>query len=103
MLTRPMGEKGGVTLFGTKPGDHELLSLHLSSEYPTLMEAKGNAVNIWTRRPDRDNHLWDTLIGASVAASLEGLSPLASLGGKPVEPKRKRMSFAEAYRAKWGG
>jgi hypothetical protein len=100
MLTRPMGQKGGVTLPGDRPAEHELLCLHLASEYPTATEAKGNAVNVWARRPDRENHLWDTLVGNAVAASLEGLSPLAAFGGgvKPP-PKRRRMSMAEMQRA----
>jgi phage terminase large subunit GpA-like protein len=100
MLTRPMGTKGGVSLWGRKPVDHELLAIHCSSENPVQTEAKGNAVNIWTRRPDRENHLWDCLVGSCVAASLEGLSPLASLGGAVhVRPPKERKSMAEMQSA----
>jgi hypothetical protein len=95
MLTRSMGARGGVTLYGQRAIDHELLALHLASEYPTRMEGKGRALDVWARRPDRDNHLWDTLIGASVAASVEGLSPLASVGGNPVIKKRAYVTIAE--------
>jgi hypothetical protein len=93
MLTRPMGQRGGVSLFGDRPVEHELLAMHLSSEYPTAVEAKGRTVNVWTRRADQDNHLWDALIGAAVAASLEGISPLSALGA-PRERSRTRVSFA---------
>jgi hypothetical protein len=93
MLTRPMGQRGGVLLFGDRPAEHELLVMHLSSEYPTAMEAKGRSVNVWTRRADQDNHLFDCLIGAAVGASLEGISPLSALGA-PRERPRPRVSFA---------
>jgi hypothetical protein len=93
MLVRPMGSPGGVKLFGVRPIEHEFLASHLASETSTLVEANGRKVNQWDRRPDRENHLFDCLIGNAVAASMEGLSPLSSLGaGKPIE-KPKRKSF----------
>ena len=102
MLTRPLGQKGGVTLFGDRPADHELLALHLSSEYPVLTEAKGAAVNEWTRRVDRENHLFDCLTGACVAASLEGISPPGSLGEMVNPPKRPRLKMSDLQRAARG-
>jgi hypothetical protein len=96
MLTRPMGERGGVTLWGDRPVEHELLALHLSSETATPTTAKGVTVSMWARKADRENHLLDCLTGAAVAASLEGLSPLAQLGGNlPVRPKRRYVSISE--------
>jgi hypothetical protein len=101
MLTRPMGEKGGIVLWGDKAQEHENLALHLSSEYPTRTEAKGNVVNVWARRADRDNHMLDAVCGCAVAASLEGLSPLTALGAstKPAIGARKRVSFSAMQRA----
>lgn len=100
-LNRPMGSPGGVVLFGDRPVEHELIASHLSSEYPTRTEAKGRAVDVWTRRPDRENHWLDCLVGAAVAASVEGLSPLAAIGGAAPKPKRKRVSFSEMQRKAW--
>lgn len=97
MLTRPRGTKGGIELFGDRPVDHELIGQHLASEYPTRTEARGTAVNVWSRRPDRENHWLDCLVGCAVGANLEGLSPLAALGIKREEP-RKRVSFSELQR-----
>jgi hypothetical protein len=103
MLTRPMGEKGLMTLFGDRQAVHELLALQLTSEFPTRTEAKGNTVNIWSRRPDRDNHWLDCAVGCSVAASLEGISPLSVVGGgRPTRQERKRVSFKQMYEAKHG-
>lgn len=98
MLTRPMGARGGVTLYGSRPVDHELLAAHLTAEFPTRVEAKGTAVDVWQRRPDAENHLLDALVGACVCASFEGLSPMASLGAKSTTAKRQRVSFAEMQR-----
>jgi phage terminase large subunit GpA-like protein len=106
MLSRQMGSKGGITLYGRRPIDHELLAAHLASEYPTCVEARGNAVNVWTRRPDQENHLLDCLIGCAVAASVEGLSPLATIGGRAPRPRRELPSVAEAVASRrmlgWG-
>jgi hypothetical protein len=100
MLARPMGLKAGVTLFGDRPADHELLALHLTSELPTRVEAKGRSVNVWSRRADRENHLLDCLVGAAVAATLEGVSPLFAISGAPVvRQERKRVSFAAQHAA----
>ena len=87
MLTRPMGSRGGVTLAGPRAADHAMLGMHLSSEVPTPTSAKGVTVNLWTRIPNRDNHLWDCLVGAAVAASVGGLRPLARVAGPaPTTP-----------------
>jgi hypothetical protein len=95
MLTRPMGTKGGVMLFGRKPVDHELLALQLSSEYPTRTEARGVSLDVWARLPDRDNHLFDCLVGSALAASFEGLSPLVGLGATQAAAPRKRIDITE--------
>jgi hypothetical protein len=96
MLVRPMGERGGITLYGDSPGEHELLAHHLSSEVPVATTAMGRTVNCWTKLPNKENHLLDALCGCVTAASLEGFSPLNALAGKPVERQKKpRASFAE--------
>jgi hypothetical protein len=100
MLTRAMGERGGVTFFGDRPSHHELLALHLSSEYPVLVESRGQKVHEWKRYADRENHLLDALVGASLAASMEGLSPLTAMGASPASPpKKNRISFADLQRS----
>lgn len=101
MLTRARGTSGGIELFGDRPIDHEMIASHLSSEYPNreTSETKGTSATVWSRRPDRENHWFDCLVGCAVAASVEGLSPLASLGIRREEP-RQRVSFRELQRRK---
>jgi hypothetical protein len=99
MLTRALGLKGGVSQYGSKPAEHELLGSHLASEYPVLTQASGRSVNVWKKFADRENHWWDGLVGCLVGGSFEGLNPLASIGGpRAVEKKRPRRNFADEQR-----
>ncbi len=61
-------------------GDHDLLLEHLTAEYPVRTEARGRVVDEW-KMAGRDNHWWDCLVGAAVAASITGLQPTASEAG----------------------
>jgi len=89
MLTRPVGMAQSVSLFGERH-DHELLAMHLCSEYPTRVEATatGNTVNVWSRKPNADNHLFDCLIGAAVAASTCGCGQAVPIP-RPRPPRRR--------------
>lgn len=83
-------------------GDHDLLAEHFTAEYPVRTEARGRTVDEWKMPPGKDNHWWDCLVGAAVAASVTGLSPsgteaggrrrrkvvMPKNGGKKIEVKR---------------
>jgi hypothetical protein len=98
MMTRSMGTRGCLMLFGDSAAEHELMALHLCSEFPTRVEGKGRTVDVWARRPDAENHLLDGALGCLVAASLEGVTPVAGLNGDPARAPRRRVSFAELQR-----
>ena len=70
-------------------GNHEMLIEHLVSEFPVRVEARGRSVDEW-KSVARENHFWDCLVGAAVAASITGLEPAASEGGFR---KRKKVSI----------
>jgi hypothetical protein len=70
-------------------GNHEMLIEHLVAEFPVRVEARGRSVDEW-KSVARENHLWDCLVGAAVAASITGLEPAASEGGFR---KRKKVSI----------
>ena len=70
-------------------GSHEMLIEHLVSEFPVRVEARGRSVDEW-KSVARENHFWDCLVGAAVAASITGLEPAASEGGFR---KRKRVAI----------
>jgi len=97
-LKTPLGSRGCLRLFGEPGVDHSLYADHLTSEYRTEASGRGRVVEEWKIRPDRvDNHYWDTLVMAAVAASVSGLvwSPLLA-----VEGVQRRQTVAEMLERK---
>ena len=70
-------------------GQHDLLLDHLTSEFPVRVEARGRVVDEW-RGTARENHWWDCLVGAAVAASISGLQPA---GGEAATRRRKKVAI----------
>jgi len=64
-------------------GEHDMLWDHLTNEYPVRTEsARGRTVDEWKLSGNRfENHWWDCLVGAAVAASITGVSPAATETG----------------------
>ena len=64
-------------------GEHDLLFDHLTNEYPVRTEsARGRTVDEWKLSGTRfENHWWDCIVGAAVAASIAGVSPAATETG----------------------
>ncbi|TWT47188.1 terminase gpA endonuclease subunit [Botrimarina hoheduenensis] len=88
-----MGDAGCLSLYGAKPATHRLLAEHLTAEHRVRTEGRGRTVDEWKLRPQRaDNHWLDGLVGAAVAASLQG----CALEGQPVMSairKRRRRRY----------
>jgi hypothetical protein len=85
-LRMTLGDPEAITLH---EGNHDLLIEHLTSEFPVRTEARGRVVDEW-KKAGRDNHWFDCLVGAAVAASISGLQPAASeTGGR----RRKKVSI----------
>jgi hypothetical protein len=92
-----MGDPGCISLFGHDPKVHQLLSEHLTGEYRIKTLANGRTVDEWKIRASRpDNHWFDCLVGASVAASIEGVE-LKTLRTQQV-PKRPRIKLSDLKR-----
>ena len=88
----------GVTWFGDKPYQHEMLCDQLSAEFGVVVSGRGRRVTEWKNRPGRDNHLWDCLIGCAVGASITGLE----LPGQTKPPQAKRLSAEEIRKLRRG-
>ena len=76
-----------------------MLAEQLTAEYRVKTEGRGRTVDEWKIRPEGpDNHWLDCLVGAAVAASIEG----ATLFGTEVKPvvKRKRLKLSEIRKEK---
>ena len=98
-LAVPMGDPGCLALFGRKPETHRLIAEHLTAEYRVKTEGRGRTVDEWKlRAAGLDNHWFDCLVGAAVAASIQG----AVLFGTDVQAaqKRKRVKLSELQRGK---
>ena len=97
-LAVAMGDRGGLTLFGSRAEQHRLLAEHLTAEYRVKTEGRGRVVDEWKQRPERgDNHWFDGLVGCAVAASLQGVT---LPGTEAVRSLRsaERLSLAEYAR-----
>ena len=73
-----------------------MLADHLTSEIPVLTSGRGRTVSQWELRSvGRDNHLWDCVVGAAVAANMLGVtSP-----GLPPPVPRKKVCMSEMVEA----
>ncbi len=95
-----LGDPGALAFFGSKgKADHRMIADHLVAEYRDrqFSDKTQRKVTVWKAKPGRpDNHFFDCLCGAAVAASIEGIK----LPGAPevVNKKRQRISFAEMQR-----
>lgn len=104
-LRTPLGAAGCLTLFAGTPEAHELVADHCTAEYPVAVErhSGGAKVDEWKKRPDRENHFWDCLVGATVAASVCGLRwESGTAAGAPPMPKpkpKKALDIEALYRA----
>jgi hypothetical protein len=97
-LAVPMGDPGCLSLFGRAADAHRLLADHLTSEYRVKTEGRGRTVDEWKLRLSGiDNHWLDCLVGAAVAASMQG----AVLFGTDARPQPKpRVRLSEIRTAK---
>ncbi len=85
------GDPGSLTLFGRKGTAHRMLADQVTAEYRVKTEGRGRVVDEWKLRASgQDNHFLDVLVGAGVAASMEGM---ALFGTEPVAKKRQRKKI----------
>lgn len=85
----------------TQPDEHRLLCDHLAAEFGGPGRAADLEYEKWQQRPNRDNHLWDTVVGCHVAASVAGVRWSAAVAAGDPEPpprKRKKVDIEELYR-----
>ncbi len=95
-LAVAMGDPGCLSLYGKKPEAHRLLSEHLTAEYAVKTEGRGRTVYEWKLVVGRDNHWLDCVVGAAVAAAMQGSVLFGTDPGRPR--KRRRVSFAAMQR-----
>lgn len=90
-LATAAGDPGSLSLFGEHAENHKLFAEHVTAEYAVEVTARGRTIEEWKLRPGRtENHWLDCLVGAAVAASMDGItldqsSPVASRQNKPIK------------------
>lgn len=88
-LHTSMGDKGSLSLFGSKPEQHRMLKDHLLAETATETSGQGRTLTEWTERPGMDNHWFDCLVGCAVAANMQGID----LTGTRQQEQRKGFTM----------
>lgn len=100
-ITTPPGGGGALLLHALDRGrSHQLLADHLAAEFATRITAKGRTYDAWQARPGADNHWLDCLVGAAVAASVQGLR---WLDGEDRAEKPPPRNLADVPRQRWKG
>jgi hypothetical protein len=75
-LIAPKGSKNTLLFFGDASTRHELLCDQLSCEHPIEKEGRGRKIDEWQKKPGlNENHYFDCLVMAAVAACYLGLNP----------------------------
>lgn len=70
-----VGDKGCLSLYKASPAKHRMFGEHMTAESRVQTIGRGRKVDEWKERPGRpDNHLFDCMVGACVAASMQGVS-----------------------------
>jgi hypothetical protein len=101
-LAVALGDRGCLSIFGNNFEPHRLLSEQLTAEYYVKTEGRGRTVDEWKSRPDQpDNHWFDCLVGASMAASMQGCVLFGTDGGRYVK-RNDRVSFKELQKRRKG-
>ena len=94
-LAVAIGDRGCLSLFGNNPEPHRMLAEQLTAEYYVKTEGRGRTVDEWKSRPDQpDNHWLDCLVGAAMAASMQGCVLFGTDGGRTTK-RNERVSFKE--------
>jgi hypothetical protein len=90
-LLCPLGSPGALVLCGVAENEHRMLADHLSAEVRIQATAGSVTKDEWQQQPNRDNHWWDCLVGATLAASWERIS----LAETARAPRKERVPLSK--------
>lgn len=95
-LAVSMGDPGCLSLFGGEQHRHRMIADHLTAEYRVRTSGRGREVDEWKLADkSRDNHLFDCVVGAAVAADMCGVS---LMGTPTASAKRERTKLSDLQR-----
>jgi hypothetical protein len=89
-IAMPVGNTHAITLFDGSEREHQMFGEHVTCERWREVTYSGRKVHEWYELPNRpDNHYWDFVVGATVAASASGITRTAAERVVPKRGKRK--------------
>lgn len=97
-LQTALGDPGALAFYGL-PGrtDHAMIVEQCCAEFSTPTVGRGRRVDVWEiKQEGTDNHFFDCVVGAAVAASIEGAAVAGMAAASAAPPRR---SFAAMQRA----
>lgn len=100
-LAVSLGGYGALSLYKASPSRHRMFAEHCTAEPHTRTSGRGREILEW-KPPikSRDNHFFDCLVGAAVAASVAGVK---ASGHAPMRQRqRKRIKLSDIQRQKRG-
>lgn len=94
-LFAPLLSKTALYLYGEDPKHHSLIAEHFAVEKYTTVSAEGRTIDEWENPSNWfDQHWWDGIVGAAVAASMVGVQTPIQAANRP--DARRVITFAEA-------
>ncbi|WP_230252444.1 terminase gpA endonuclease subunit [Rhodopirellula halodulae] len=111
-LTQDRETPGEWSLFGNHRTDHGAYAEHLAAEEAIERSEKGQTGIVWKKKPNRDNHFWDSFVGCVVAASVKGVQlpgfamPIKKVPVQKNPPQQKQQqqttrSAPKGHRSFW--
>ncbi len=73
-LRAAVGDRGTMALYRASPEHHRNFADHMHSETPHATEGRNRKLTEWVMKPNAENHWWDCVVGATVAASMQGVA-----------------------------
>jgi hypothetical protein len=86
------GDSGAVTFYKESANHHRMLAEHITAERAVSVESQGRRVDEWQAIPNRDNHLFDCLVGSYVAAATIGVTMIGQQAEERREPRKFKLS-----------
>lgn len=91
----PSTHSCAIRLFKAPTSKHQMIADHFCSERAVRVQANGRTIDEWELPSNKpDNHYWDNLVGAMVAANTLGLNKPGEL--KPQGPKNAKRGKRKA-------
>ncbi len=78
----------------------QMLSEQMVAESGILLEGGGRSVEVWKNEANKDEHLWDCVVGSYLLANMRGVEVqtdglVRKLKGNTKRRKRRRYRSAE--------